>query len=99
MTLEILATILGVITGLANVPQILKILKNKSAKDISITTNLIFITSSVVWLLYGLELSNFPLIIANIIYVITYGMIILGWLFYGRDDKKMQKIKKGKVGF
>ena len=82
--IEILATILGVITGLANVPQIIKILKNRSARDISIITNLIFIISSVVWLLYGFQLNNYPLIIANIIYVVTYALIILGWIAYGR---------------
>jgi len=85
--IEILATVLGVITGLANVPQIIKILKNRSAKDISIITNLIFVTSSIVWLLYGFQLANYPLIVANIIYVITYGFIVVGWIFYGRDSK------------
>ena len=87
ITIEILATVLGVITGLANVPQIIKIFKGRSAKDISIITNLIFITSSVVWLLYGLQLDSFPLIIANIIYIITYGLIVIGWVIYGRGKK------------
>lgn len=82
--IEILAMVLGVITGLANVPQIVKILKSKSAKDISIVTNLIFVLSSIVWLIYGFQLDNYPLIVANIIYVITYGLIIVGWVFYGR---------------
>jgi MtN3 and saliva related transmembrane protein len=83
-TIEILATILGVITGLANVPHIIKIFKGRSAKDISIITNLIFVTSSVVWLLYGFQLESYPLIIANIIYIITYGLIVFGWMVYGR---------------
>ncbi len=87
MIIEILATILGVITGLANVPQIIKIFKSKSAKDISIITNSIFIVSSIVWLVYGLQLNSFPLIIANIIYIITYGFIIVGWRFYGGGSK------------
>jgi len=87
ITIEILATVLGVITGLANVPQIIRIFKNRSAKDISIITNLIFIISSVVWLLYGLQLDSFPLIVANIIYIITYGLIVIGWVVYGRGKK------------
>jgi MtN3 and saliva related transmembrane protein len=83
MIIETLATVLGVITGLANFPQIIKILKNKSARDISITTNLIFLVSSIVWLLYGFQLNSFPLIIANIIYIVTYALIIFGWFLYG----------------
>ena len=69
--LPILATILGVITGLANIPQIIKIFKTKSAKDLSLTTNTIFLLSSIVWLLYGIQLINYPLVIANIIYIST----------------------------
>ena len=80
--IPLLATILGIITGLANVPQIVKIFRTKSAKDLSITTNIIFLLSSCVWLLYGIELSNYPLIIANIIYVLTYGLIIIGFFSY-----------------
>ena len=65
--IPVLATVLGVITGLANVPQIVKIFKTKSSKDLSLTTNTIFFLSSVVWLIYGVQLINYPLIIANII--------------------------------
>ena len=82
--LPILATILGVITGLANIPQIIKIFKTKSAKDLSLITNTIFFLSSIVWLLYGLQLINYPLIIANIIYILTYSLIIIGFFIYGK---------------
>lgn len=80
----ILATILGVITGLANIPQIIKIFKRKSAKDLSLITNTIFLLSSIVWLVYGFQLINYPLIIANIIYILTYSLIIIGFFIYGR---------------
>lgn len=81
---SIIATVLGVITGLANVPQIIKVFRTRSAKDLSMITNVVFFVSSAVWLWYGFELYNFPLIIANIIYVITYGLIILGILIYDK---------------
>ena len=79
-----LATMLGVITGLANIPQIIKIFKTRSAKDLSLTTNTIFLLSSIVWLIYGFQLINYPLIIANILYVLTYSLIIIGFLIYGK---------------
>ena len=79
-----LATIFGIATGLANIPQIIKIFKRKSAKDLSIVTQTIFLLSSIIWLIYGFELSNFPLIIANIIYVLTYSIIVVGFLLYGQ---------------
>ena len=79
-----LATILGIGTGLANIPQIIKIFHTRSAKDLSITTNLLFLASSIAWLVYGFELNNNPLIIANIIYVITYIVIIIGFFIYNK---------------
>ena len=82
--IPILATIFGVTTGLANVPQIIKIFKTKSAKDLSLITNTIFLLSSIVWLWYGLQLINYPLIIANVIYILTYALIVLGFFIYGK---------------
>jgi len=82
--IAIMATILGIITGLANIPQVIKIYYTKSAKDLSIITNSIFFASSIIWLIYGFELNNSPLIIANVIYIVTYFLIILGYLIYGR---------------
>ncbi len=82
--IALLATILGIATGLANIPQIMKIFKRKSAKDISIIAQTIFFISSIIWLIYGFQLNNFPLIIANIIYVITYAIIIIGFGMYGK---------------
>lgn len=80
--IEILATVLGTATGLANIPQIIKIFKTRSAKDLAITTQILFTLSSIVWLIYGIELNNYPLIIANIIYILTYSLIILGFMIY-----------------
>ncbi len=82
--IPILATILGVITGLANIPQIVKIFKTKIAKDLSLTTNTIFLLSSIAWLIYGFQLINYPLIIANVIYILTYSLIITGFFIYGK---------------
>ena len=82
--LSVLATVLGISTGLANFPQIIKIFKTTSAKDISPITNILFFSSSFIWLLYGIELNNYPLIIANILYVLTYGLIIAGFYLHGR---------------
>jgi len=82
--LSILATIFGTLSGLANFPQALKIFKRKSAKDISILTYSIFFIGAIIWILYGIELKNFAVIIANIFGVINIGLVILGWFFYGR---------------
>lgn len=87
-TLAILATITGISVGLANLPQALKIFKNKSAKDISILTYLIIEFGTIVWMLYGLELKSFPIVIPNILGLIMTTVVLIGYLLYGRVNRK-----------
>ncbi|MBS3078863.1 hypothetical protein J4218_01965 [Candidatus Pacearchaeota archaeon] len=86
--LSILATIFGTIGGLANLPQWIKIFRRKSAKDISIITYSFVFIAAIIWLLYGIEINNFPLILANVFGVINLGLVIIGWLIYGREKIK-----------
>jgi MtN3 and saliva related transmembrane protein len=79
-----LATISGIVGGLANIPQIYKIFKNKSAKDLSPITQFLFLIISIIWILYGIDISNYPIIITNSIWILTYIAIIIGFIKYGR---------------
>ena len=51
--------------GISLFPQVLKVLKTKSTKDISREMILILAGSIFLWLVYGILLKNFPIIIAN----------------------------------
>jgi len=82
--LYILATVFGTLSGLANFPQAYKIFKRKSAKDISIVTYGFLFLGAVIWLLYGIEIKNLPIIITNLFGGINIGLVILGWFLYGR---------------
>ena len=46
-------------------PQVLKVLKTKSTKDISRETILLLAGSIFLWLVYGILLKNLPIVIAN----------------------------------
>jgi MtN3 and saliva related transmembrane protein len=83
-----LATVVGVFLGAANLPQAIKIFKNKSAKDISLTTYLIVEFGSVVWILYGLEIKSFPVVMPNILGVVTTTLVLIGYFLYGRSSHK-----------
>ncbi len=82
--LATLATIFGVINGFANLPQIYKIFKTKSAKDIAITTYLILTVGSVVWILYGIEIMNIPILTMNGLALFEFIIILIGCYLYGR---------------
>jgi len=80
--LFILATLFGTLSGIANFPQAYKIFKRKSAKDISIITYSFLFMGALIWIFYGIEIKDFPIIITNILGAINLFLVILGWYFY-----------------
>ena len=52
-------------TTIAFVPQAIKVYKSKSTKDISLYMFLIFTIGVLSWLIYGIIISNLPVILAN----------------------------------
>ncbi len=57
----------GFYTTVAFVPQVYKVWKTKSTKDISLSMFLIFTTGVASWLVYGVLTNNLPIIFANIV--------------------------------
>jgi MtN3 and saliva related transmembrane protein len=84
VVLETLATITGVVSSFAMFPQIYRIFKRKSAKDISIWTYLYMLVAGVIWILYCLNIQSFPIWVSNIIGSLTMIGVIVGWFLYGR---------------
>jgi len=84
IVLETLATITGVLNSFAMLPQIYRIFKRKSAKDISIWTYLYMLVAGVIWILYGLNIQSFPIWFSQLIGSLTMMGVIIGWVLYGR---------------
>jgi MtN3 and saliva related transmembrane protein len=81
-TLAILASFAGIFMGLSSIPQLIKIYKLKSAKDISAVAHIIIVTGASIWMLYGIELGDFPIIASNLVGIVTNGMILYGCYKY-----------------
>jgi MtN3 and saliva related transmembrane protein len=65
-----LVSVIGVATGAAYIPQALRIWKRRSSDDVSILTYLLFLGGQIVYLVYGIRIRQWPLIIgmaANIV--------------------------------
>lgn len=62
---EIIGLIAGIITTGAFVPQVYKTWKTKTAKDISLVMYLAMFTGIILWLVYGIYLKSYPMILAN----------------------------------
>jgi len=83
---EIIVTSIGVLMSVGYYPQAYKIYKNKSAKDISVPTYIIFSIGTFVWTMYGFYLNDLPIILSFVIGVVG-SWIVLGLTLYYR---KMQ---------
>ena len=53
------------------IPQIVKMIKNKSAKDVSFVMLSISLIGSLLWIMYGVEIKSNPIIITNTITTFT----------------------------
>ena len=74
--------------GISLFPQLIKVLKTKSTKDISREMILILAGSIFLWLVYGILLNNLPIIIANFFGFIQ-ALIIL--FFKIKNQKKVAR--------
>lgn len=63
--IEYLGMLAGFCTTVAFVPQLVKVLKTKTAHDISTSMYLIFIVGLILWIIYGVYHYSWPIIIAN----------------------------------
>jgi MtN3 and saliva related transmembrane protein len=64
---DVIGTGAAILTTAAFVPQVWQIWRTRSAKDISLPMYLIFTAGLIGWLLYGVLLGAWPIIIANVI--------------------------------
>jgi len=64
-------------TTIAFLPQAIKVYKSKSTKDISLYMFLIFTIGVLSWLIYGIIISDLPLIFANAVTLILSFFILI----------------------
>ena len=73
----------AVLTTLAFVPQVSKIWRSRSAKDVSLPMYVTFAGGILCWLAYGVMLGSWPIIGANIVTLILALAVIVMKLKFG----------------
>jgi len=81
---EYLGIVAGLLTTFSLVPQIMRVYKLKSAREISLLFNASMLLGIVIWLVYGIVLGLFSLIIWNSIGIALNGWLLFAKLKYGR---------------
>ncbi|WP_069131172.1 SemiSWEET transporter [Rhodohalobacter halophilus] len=80
--LTIIGLAAGFCTTVAFLPQVIKTWKSKSAKDLSLGMYSIFCTGVLLWLIYGILISDLPIILANAITLLLALSILMFKLIF-----------------
>lgn len=80
---EILGYAAGAITCLTFLPQVIKTWRSKSAKDVALNMFIIAAVNEVMWIVYGVLLNNWVIILTNAVVLIMSLTMI--WLKFRYD--------------
>ena len=83
MNSELIGTLAAIATTTSFIPQVWQVWRTKHTKDISLGMYAIFTLGVALWLVYGLLLGAWPIIIANSITVLLAGAVLLMKLRFG----------------
>jgi len=83
MDAELIGAIAATLTTISFIPQVWQVWRTKHTKDISLTMYVTFTAGVTMWLLYGITLNAWPIIIANAITVSLAGAVLLMKLRFG----------------
>ena len=73
---SIIGFIAAILTTAAFVPQILKTWRARSAKEVSLGMYAVFILGVVLWLVYGVLIDSWPIILANCVTLLLAGVVL-----------------------
>lgn len=73
----------AICTTSAYVPQVIRVWRTRSTRDISLRMFLVLVTGLALWLTYGLWRGEMPLVIANSITLVLAGTILYFKLKHG----------------
>ncbi len=76
---EYLGYIAGVLTTVCYIPQVIHVFKLRDAKGISLLFTILLLIGVIAWLLYGILLALFPMILWN-----SIGLIVVAALLYAK---------------
>lgn len=82
MDTEILGLIAGGLTSIASMPQLIKVIKTKNVEDLSWLMLLILVTGLSLWVWYGIQQDELPIILSNSFAVIVNLALLVCFFIY-----------------
>jgi len=87
VTATTIGLVAGTLTSIAAIPQVIKTLHTRHVRDISVWQPLLLSFGVALWMIYGILISDLPLILANITPLVCNIILTAMKLRYGREDR------------
>ena len=83
MAAEFIGYAAAFLTTASFLPQVIKVWRSRSARDISLATYGMFTLGAALWLAYGLVIQATPVILANAVTVVLAAAVLVAKLRFG----------------
>ena len=84
--IEIIGFIAAFCTTVSFIPQIIKLIKTKQVRDISLFMYIVLLIGILLWLIYGIFIKDNPVIIANVLGSIFCFIILIYRIIFFKKD-------------
>jgi MtN3 and saliva related transmembrane protein len=76
----------GTLTTLSFLPQVIKVWKTRSTRDLSLAMFAAFTLGVALWLVYGLLIDSWPVILSNLVTLVLAGLILFFKLLHLKEE-------------
>jgi MtN3 and saliva related transmembrane protein len=90
---EILGLVAGLLTTVSILPQVIRVYRLRSAYEISLMYNVLFLIGGILWLIYGVYDRLFPVMLWNALATVLVATLLIAKLKYGH--KKIETKAQG----
>jgi MtN3 and saliva related transmembrane protein len=94
MLWSIIGSSAAILTMFSFIPQIIKVIKTKSAKDVSPVTLFQLSLGVSLWIVYGIYLRNIIIITANSVTLTTLIILLFLYFNYGRKSNERDNFSR-----
>lgn len=88
MSVELIGFAAGAIVSFSYLPQIIRVIKLKSAHEISYLFTTFLFIGIILWLVYGITIQSMPIILWNVVGGIQAAVLLIAKIKYGKNHVK-----------
>ncbi len=87
--LEFLTTVAGIVSTMSFFLQTYRIIKRKSAEDVSRSMYCTILPCVIIWLAYGIQIHSFPIIVTEVVMLTAASSILICTFIYAKKPEEI----------